>query len=865
MWWTEWVVWTVEKCRGAALPVAAAILIASGALGFYAASHLSVDADESKLLSANVPWQQRQAHYDRLFPNASDQLVIVVDGATPEVVDAAAASLAKRLAAEPTVFQSVERPDAGPFFRKNGLLFLDESQLTTMAENLVKAQPMIGGLTADPSLRGLFGALRLALQGVQHGDVNAADLSGPISAVATAIKASLSGRTSPVSWSKLLTGEDPMPEELRRFIITRPVLDYSDIEPGRRASEAVRAAVRELGLADNRSVRVRMTGSVALNDEELASVTQGAALSAGLSIALVLLFLFLALRSARLMLAIFVTLAAGFACTAAFAAAAVGTLNVISVAFIVMFVGIAVDFAIQFTVRFRAESFREGDDSKAVRATAMRIGQPLPLAAVTTALGFLSFVPTDYTGLAELGLIAAAGMLIAVTLTFTLLPALLVLVRPSPEPARVGVASAAPVDRFLARHHRAVLGAAALIAVACAATLPWVQFDFNPLHLKDPRTESMATLLDLQNDPATAPFSADMLAPSAEAADALAGRLRALPPVGDVVSLDSFVPKDQDKKLAILSDLAFFLLPAFEQTHPAAPPDTAQVRASAAALLATLREVIAKAGPADGRGDLEQGLAAALAAGGDAVWSKLHETLIPGLMAQLQQLREGLGAAPIERKDLPPDLVHAWVASDGEYRVQAIMRGNVLDNEALGAFHDAVLKVAPDAVGPAITIPESAATITHALVVAALLALATITLVLLIVLRSVRETLFVLIPLAFAALLTLATGVVAGLPLNFANVIALPLLLGIGVAFDIYFVSRWREGIVDLLQSATARAVVFSALTTIGAFGTLVLSHHRGTAEMGALLVIALGYALLATLFVLPPLMRSVSPPRGGS
>jgi hypothetical protein len=862
MWWTEWVVWTVERCRGAALSVTAAILIASAALGFYAATHLSIDADESKLLSPKLLWQQRQAHYERLFPSTVDQLVIVVDGPTPEVVDAAASSLASRLTAQPALFQSVERPDAGPFFRKNGLLFLDVAELTTMSENLVKAQPMIGSLAADPSLRGLFGAVRLALEGVLHGDVDPADLSGPISAIATAINGTLSGHPTPVSWSKLLTGEDPMPEELRRFIVTRPLLDYTDIEPGRRASEAVRAAARDLGLTADHSIRVRMTGSVALDDDELASVTEGAALSAALSIALVLLFLFMALRSVRLMVAIFVTIAAGFACTAAFAAIAVGTLNVISVAFVVMFVGIAVDFAIQFTVRFRAESFREGDETKAVRATALRIGQPLPLAAITTALGFLSFVPTDYTGLAELGLIAAAGMLIAVVLTFTLLPALLVLVRPSPEPARVGVASAAPVDRFLARHRRAVLAATALIAIACVATLPWIQFDFNPLHLKDPHTESMATLLDLQNDPATAPFSADMLAPSAEAADALASRLSALPPVGDVVTLDTFIPKDQDKKLAILSDLGFFLLPAFEQTRPAPPPDAAQVRGSAEAFLATLREVVGKAGPAGGRGDLEKALAGALAQGGDTVWSGLHQALIPGLMAQLDRLHEALGAAPIDRKDLPPDLVHAWVASDGEYRVQAIMRGNVLDNAALGAFHDAVLTVAPAAVGPAITIPESAMTITRALVIAGLSALATITLVLLLVLRSVRDTLFVLVPLGLAALLTLATGVVVGLPLNFANVIALPLLLGIGVAFDIYFVARWREGVVDLLQSATARAVVFSALTTIGAFGTLVLSHHRGTAQMGALLVIALGYALVTTLLVLPPLMRSASPPQ---
>lgn len=854
--WTEWVVWTVERCRRAAVLVMAGVLLASVGLGVYGAKHLSIDANESKLLSQDLPWQKRQADYESLFPSAGDQLVIVVDAATPELADSAATALADRLSKAPQLFESIERPDAGPFFRKNGLLFLDVPQLSAMSENLVRAQPMIGSLAADPSLRGLFGAMELALQGVLHGEVDPADLSGPITAIATAIKNSLSANAPPVSWSALLTGQQPMPEELRRFIVTRPVLDYSAIAPGAAASDAVRAAARELGLTPDHFVRVRLTGAIALNDDELTSVTQGAALSTGLSIALVLLFLFVALRSLRLIVAIFATLICGFACTVAFAVAAVGPLNVISVAFVVMFVGIAVDFAIQFTVRYRAEAHREGDPIRALQSTARRIAQPLPLAAVTIALGFLSFVPTDYTGLGELGLIAAAGMLVAIVLTFTLLPALLVLVRPRPEPSTVGVAAAAPVDRFLASHRGAVVAVWTVLAIACVAALPYVEFDFNPLHLKDPHTESMATLLDLQNDPATAPFSAEMLKPSADAADALAAQLRALPEVGDVVTLDSFIPADQDQKLAILSDLAFFLLPTLEQPRTAPPPTNDQVRESATALLDTLRHVIAKHGPGDGRGDLEQALAAASRQADNSIWTKLHQAMIPGLTAELARLREALTASRIDRNNLPTEIVRSWVARDGEYRVQAIMRGNILDNAALAAFHDAVLKVDPEAVGPAITIPESARTITRSLIVAGITAIVLITLVLLLVLRSIRDTFFVLAPLGLAALLTLTTGVVVGLPLNFANVIALPLLLGIGVAFDIYFVARWREGMVDLLQSATARAVVFSALTTIGAFGTLIFSHHRGTAEMGALLVIALGYALLTTLFFLPPLMR---------
>jgi len=860
--WTGFIVRVVEQCRRSALGVASLILLASAGLGAYAFTHLSIDADESKLLSADLPWQQREARYEALFPNAVDTLVVVIDGATPVQADSAASALAARLEAQPARFRSVQRPDAGPFFRRNGLLFLDVPELTALSDHLIQAQPMIGGLAADPSLRGLFNALSLALAGVKHGDIDARALSGPVSAITAAIDGIFAGTPKPVAWAEIFTGRAPRPQELRRFIVTQPVLDYAAIEPGAEASAAIRAAALDLGLSPEHGVRVRLTGSVALSDDELASVSEGAALSTGLSALLVVLFLFFALRSFRLIVVVIATLAAGFACTAAFAAFAVGTLNVISVAFAVMFLGIAVDFAIQFTVRTRAERHRTADPVKALHTATRRIAVPLTLAAATTALGFLSFVPTDYRGVSELGLIAAAGMVIALGLSFTLLPALLTLVRPSAEPAPVGFAGAAPVDRFLLRRRATVLTVAACLAVGAGALLPWVHFDFNPLHLKDPRSESMATLLDLAGDPETTPFDANVLAPSAEAAADLAARLSALPAVGQVLTLDSLIPEKQDDKLAILSDLNFFLEPAL---HPAAtrlPPNTGDLRAAAVILRSQLQQIDSTPGTDNGLPGLERAITSVLDRTADpGVWTTLQAALVPGLVAELAQLREALGAETVTQADLPPELVRAWVAPSGERRVQAVIRGDVLDNPALDAFQTQVLKAAPDATGPAITIRESADTITHALIVAGASAAVTITLVLLIALRRPREVFFVLAPLGLAALLTLATGVIAGLPLNFANVIALPLLLGIGVAFDIYFVVRWREGMADFLPSATARAVLFSALTTIGAFGTLILSSHRGTAEMGALLVIALGYALLATFLVLPALLGPAGPP----
>lgn len=866
--WASFIVDVVECCRRGAIWIAPLLLFVSAGLGVFAASRLTVDGNVANVLSADLPWQQQEAHYEDLFPGTVDTMVVVVDGATPEHAEAAVTALAARLAARPDLFQTVQQPGSEPFFRKNGLLFLDLPELTELSDQLIQAQPMIGGLAADPSLRGLFSALQIALLGVQHGDIEPASLAQAITAIGAAINGVVTGTEHPMSWGQILTGRAPRPEELRRFIVTKPVLDYSDIEPGARAAEAVRTAARELGLTREHGLQVRLTGSVPLNDDELASVQEGAAVSISLSVGLVVLFLFIALRAVRLVVIVLVTLAAGFACTAAFAAAAVGTLNVISIAFVVMFVGIAVDFAIQFTVRYRAERHRAPDEITALQVTAGRIGTPLSLAAATTSLGFLSFTPTDFRGVAELGLIAAGGMIIAVILTFTLLPALLTLVKPTPEPAPVGFRWTAPIDRWLVRHRKVMAALAVCLAAACAASLPWVRFDFNPLHLKDPHTESMATLLDLMNDPNANPYTADVLTPSPDAASALAQKLSALPQVERATSIDSFVPEDQDQKLAIIADLGFFLGPVLNAPATRPPPASAEVRDSASALLSALRDVIAKHGRDGGFGELETALTA-VAAGDDALLTRLEQALIPGITRELAQLREALTAERVERATLPAELVREWVAPDGESRIEVMPRGDVRDNAILADFRSAVLRVAPQATGLAITVQASAETISRALLVAGVTAVVTISIVLIAALRRVRDAGLVLAPLVLAALLTLATGVVLDLPLNFANVITLPLLLGIGVAFDIYFVTRWREGLSDVLQSAAARAVTFSALTTIGAFGTLALSHHRGTAEMGILLVIALGYALFTTVVFLPPFLAfssndHKSPPEAG-
>ncbi|HEY1506472.1 MAG TPA: MMPL family transporter [Stellaceae bacterium] len=842
----------VDACRRHALIVAALYLALAVIAGFYAATHLSIDTDLGKLISSDQPWRQQEHALDAAFPQNSDLLAIVIDGATPDQASDATAALAERLGQRPDLFKTIRIPGGGDFFAKNGLLFMPKEELQNFADQLIGAQPLLGTLASDPSLSGVFGTLDLLAQGAEHGDVPVADLDSPFTAISAAIEAALQGKNAPLSWQTLLSGRNADPRELRHFILVQPVLDYNALQPGERATRVIRAQAVSLGLTPDRGVRVRITGEVALSDAQLSSLSEGATFSAVLSLSLLFIWLLLGLQSLRLVGAILGTLIVGLVITGGFAAVAVQALNPISVAFAVLFVGIAVDFGIQFSVRYRDERFRVDDMIEALRRTGRGIGGPLSVAAMATAVGFLSFVPTDYTGVSDLGKIAGAGMLIALTLNLTLLPALLVLSRTGGEARPVGFRWAAPIDRFLLGRRRMVILASAVLTLASIAALPWLRFDFNPLNLQNRHDEAVATLFDLIGDPSSTPYTIEVLESSIATADTVAKKLEALPDIGQVITVNTFIPEDQDAKLAIIQDLRTLLGPSL---YPATirPPSTDQAMLTATANFAKdVKPLAAKGDQAAAR--LSKALDAAVARG-TAVLPALIQNLSSNAARRLDELRASLDPQKVTMTNLPADVKDDWVTSDGRARVEVFPKGNMSNNDQLVRFVDEVHTIAPEATGTPVTIQESAATVTRAFTTAGIIALIAIAVLLLVVLRRIGDVALVLAPLLLAGLLTLATGAVVGLPLNYANIIALPLLLGIGVSFDIYFVMRWRAGNGELLQSSTARAILFSALTTGTAFGSLALSNHPGTADMGKLLMLALAFTLICTFVLLPALL----------
>jgi hypothetical protein len=841
----------VEFARRNAELVMVACLVLAAAAAVYAAGHLAVDTDIERMLPSNVAWRQNERALDEAFPQNNNLLVAVIDARTPDLAEQAAAELADKMRAEPQLFTHVRQPDGGPFFDRNGLLYLSPEELDKVAQQLIAAQPLIGSLAHDPSLRGLFDALATFVSGAGTDTEKVAQLDPTLTMIGNVVQRIIDGKRASLSWTEMMTGRKPNARDLRRFVMTRPVLDFSGLESGATARTEIRRLASELGFSSESGVRLRLTGSVALDDEQFATLREGALRSTVLSVVMVCAILFIALRSVKLVGAIIVTLAAGFMLTAGFAALAIGSLNLISIAFGVLFIGLAVDFSIQFSVRYRDQRHRLGTFPAALRGTALTIGPSLVLAAGATAIGFLSFVPTRYTGIQALGWIAGGGMLIAIALNFLLLPALLAIVRPRGEPEAIGFRRAAPLDRWLIERRQWVIGGAALLAAVSIALLPQIAFDFDPLNLKNPNSESVSTARDLMKDPMTTPYTAEILAPSLDDAKALAERVGELPEVAQVVTAASFIPEEQDKKLPIIEDLALLLGPSLNDPQPLPPPsDEAVLKAMRAC--GNAMEKIGKPGSPAAR------LGAALhgaATRGAPIVAPLRAALLAGLLRRLDGLREMTQAKALTLESLPPELRNGWIAADGRARIEVFPKGDARDNRVLERFVAAVHSVAPDATGTPVTIQEAGRLISRAFVDAGLVGVAAITILLCAVLRRLREVMMVLGPLLLAALLTLAVTVVIGMPLNYANIIALPLLLGIGVAFDIYFVMNWRAGQIYHLQSSTARAVLFSALTTLSAFGSLGLSNDPGTAEMGILLTISLVCTLFCTFIVLPALL----------
>lgn len=857
--------WTAAACRRPGATVLLTLLLTALA-GWYSAEALRINTSTTDMISPDAPFRRDAERYRQAFPFSDDQIVVVIDSPSPDRSDAAALRLAELMRARPQALAEVEVPSADPYFRRYGLLFLDTAALQDLATRLAGAQAALGALNEAPNLRGLAAMLGLVLE--HAGDNAPATLTDLLDRLAAATDSVAGRRPEPVSWTGLVKLDEGERFGNRRFVTARPVLSEEAFGRGRPALEATRGAVATLAREPaGLGVDARVTGAVALRQTELDTVEDTAGLATILSFVLVVAVLTVGMRSWRMIACMMITLILGLTLNAGLAALTVGRLNLISVTCAVMFFGLGDDFGSHLGLRYQEELRRGRSVRAAVLEAARGVGPPLALSTACAIIGFLSFVPTDYLGLTEFGVISALGMAVALVISLTLLPALFLLMPPGP-----GVLRVERTDRgfatWMTRHNGALLVLTALSVLGSLAALPLVRLDVNPLNLQDRRTEAVSTYRDLATSPRTSPYAVNILEPDLAAAQATADRLRGNGEVGGVRNFASFIPKDQEAKLPIIADMALLLGPSLAAPEEAAPPSASQEAAAVTTLRGDLARFAAgDAGTPEARAAARRFAAALgrLPKGAQAL-ATLDEALTGGIPPLLDRLREGLAVErPVTAEEVPPSLRRRWIAPDGQARVEVLPTGDISDSRDMARFAETVLAVAPHATGAPVTVTQAGRIVLRAFAEATGLTLLLLVLLLLLVQRSLSGTLLILLPLGVAALWTMAAAGLLNIPFNFANVIVIPLLFALGVSSSVHMVARGQEleragssganyG-VELLITSTPLAVLVSTLTTSTAFATLAISNHRGLASMGILLAIAITFTVVSALIVLPSLM----------
>ena len=805
--------------------------------GWVAVDRFRINSNLSELIEQEAPWRQDFDRYEAAFPDMVRTTVVVVSGQSYKGVEDATLAVEARLRDQDDFFRTVYAPQNDAFFRERALLFLSHEELDDMVDRIASAQPMLTAVAEDPSLRSI---LELVAGGLDSERPDGFDTVVRI--LADSAEALLAGEEPRVAW----TDEFFQPEgTLYRLIFLKGRVNFGETLSTAEVMERVRATIAQVPVAPGVSVRV--TGEVALQHEEIEAAVGGVQLAGWLSIGLLMVILVVGVRSLKIIGATFLMLFVGIVWTSAYAMLAVGEYNTLSIIFLVMFFGLGVDFAIHYSLRYQeAVNSGDGDVVGALVAATRSVGGAIATCTATTSIGFLGFLPTQYKGLADLGVISAGGMLVAAALTFTLLPAFYA-VAGSIRPHSIDLPTGDRMVRALMRRRGLVIALLAVAAAVAAVFATRIYFDYSVLALKDAQSESMQTLRDLQDAGVTTDYSLVVLSEQPLASEALEG----LPTVESVTTPWDYVPKDQDEKLVVLEDLQEILWSALEPARTLDPPTTGELSGQLSQLtvaLATtaepellrLRDAVIR---------LQQGPSARL-----LVW---QDEVTGNLLDELEWLRIALAQGPVEFADLPQALQERLVSVDGQYLSIVTPAGNVADVAVLSEFVEGVRERVPVATGRPVIEWGVGQIVVDSFRQALVFATVGILAVLLVVFRNLRDAIMILIPLMLTAVFTLAVSVIADLPLNMANILVLPLIFGLGVDNGIHVVDRFHHGndVGHFMHSSTPRAVMLSTLTTICAFAALSLSPHQGTASVGILLAVAIALLLVFTIFVLPVLL----------
>ncbi|MEE3325812.1 MAG: MMPL family transporter, partial [Myxococcota bacterium] len=559
----------------------------------YAVKTININSDDSALISQTEPFRQHYQSFVDAFPQFDETALVVLTSESIDLVDDGVERLTAALEERDDLIETLYSPSADPFFEDHALLYLDTVDLEEVIERLAEAQPALTALAEDPSLRGLFDQLELSVSELREGEELPSGFSRMADRVSEITEDLMAGQPHRISWADEFLGEEG---KVYRIIVVQGRKNFDESISTEYMMDEIRRIAAELGISRENGVELRMTGMVPLAHDELVGLQSGLFLAGLISTILLTIILGFGVRSLRIILSTFVTLGASIIWAAAWAMVSVGEFNIISAAFAVLLIGLGVDFAIHIGLRYEEECRIDQDRWEALQRASRAVGGSVSLCAVTSAIGFLAFIPTPFPGLAALGIIAGGGMFISLVASFTLFPAMLAVMRPPTRQHKDTEPLLARLNPVIEAHRGKILVVTAAVALPALLLSTRRQFDFNTLSMRDPASESLRTLRELQEEKIVTDYSATILAPDLESAEAVAARLEALPEVSEARPPSYFVPGDQENKLYMIEDAAFFLEPVLHPPPAMDPPSAAERLAA----LESLRESLSDLPPSEG-------------------------------------------------------------------------------------------------------------------------------------------------------------------------------------------------------------------------------------------------------------------------
>jgi hypothetical protein len=893
---------------------AAALSVASV---LYTKARLEFHTGQDDLITPNSRASRDYLDYTREFPDLDGLIIVVPVAPDPtraeHFVDALAARLNADHANVKTVFYKI---DAGAFADR-AMLYMTAADLDALAQKLRAAFPMLGGYAADPSLAGFFAMVNAGIdrqmqaqmpaemqrqmqsrarasmrtaRGRQMRRTAAATAqpektlpgssaappsppafdTGAIDTVLNGMLADTDSTKYVSPWQSMMQagGQDSaqghgyLVSDNGKYLLLQ-VAPGDGVKDGPDPTEAIESDLSAVRAAFP-GVMAGMTGGPALAHAEETTTAHDIALASLIAIGSNVLLLVIPFTAVVEPLFAVLALLAGVAWSFGFTTLAIGHLNLLSAVFTSVLAGIGINFPIHLMARYD-EARRQGATSaQAVELAVVNTGTGVFASACIMALAFLTPVFTDFRGIAELGIVSAAGLFLCLVSALLVFPALVVLRdRYRPTRTRPQLAPAARASILEAAFRRPALIVVGAVVVTAGALLLTgrVKFDQNLLKLQAEQTEAVKFENVLLKDSGRSSWFAVSLAPTMEAGETRAAAFRKLPEVSDVETISTYIPDDQSAKLKTLHGLSAMLAP-IAMAPLRHPGDSARL----ARELAQLEGRLTMMAPADTSGasaktaSLVQAALARLKRDPKA-FAGYEASTNADLRARLRELKHDLQPAVVTAANLPKVVRDRFIGKSGRFLVQIYPRGDVWEDAALSRFIGALKTVDEDVTGPPVQTYNIATVMRRGYEHAAVLALIAVFVFVFADFRNLRDTALATVPLLFGGAWMLEAMGFMGWEFNLANLFAVPILIGTGIDNGVNMLYRWREErdkSALILTKAVGKSVTIASLTTIAGFAALIPAAHRGISSLGWVLSLGVTLILVATLVVLPAMFELV-------